>query len=66
MIIEKDNVLYPVEIKKSAQPSLDMAKNFSVLSKIAGKTVGQGCILCLCDKMCYLSDDVLSLPIEYV
>ena len=66
LIIEKDNVLYPVEIKKSAQPSLDMAKNFSVLSKIAGKTVGQGCILCLCDKMCYLSDDVLSLPIEYV
>ena len=66
LIIEKDNVLYPVEIKKSAQPSLDMAKNFSVLSKIAGKTVGQGCILCQCDKMLYLNDNVLSLPIEYV
>ncbi len=66
LIIEKNGVLYPIEIKKSAQPSLDMAKNFSVFSRITGKSVGLGCILCQCDKMFYLSDDVVSLPIEYL
>ena len=66
LIIEKDNVLYPIEIKKSALPTLDMAKHFSVLSKISGKTVGLGCILCQYDKALYLSEDVISLPIEYI
>ena len=66
LLIEKDNVLYPVEIKKSAQPAPDMAKNFSVLNKIPEKTVGQGCILCQCDKMHYLSDNIAALPVEYI
>ena len=66
LIIEKDNILYPIEIKKSAQPTIDMAKSLSVLHKIPGKTVGQGCILCQCDKMHYLSDNVAALPVEYV
>ena len=66
LLIEKDNVLYPIEIKKSALPTLDMAKHFSVLSKISGKTVGFGCILCQCDKALYLSNEVITLPIEYV
>lgn len=43
-----------------------MAKHFPVLSKIAGTSVGQGCIICQCDKPMYLSDDVVSLPIEYI
>ena len=66
LIIEKDNILYPIEIRKSAQPTIDMAKSFSVLHKIPGKTVGQGCILCQCDKMHYLSDNVAALPVEYI
>lgn len=66
LIIEKDNILYPIEIKKSAQPTIDMAKSLSVLHKIPGKMVGQGCILCQCDKMHYLSDNVAALPVEYI
>lgn len=66
LIIEKDNVLYPVEIKKSAQPSIEMAKNFCVLSKILGASVGVGCILCQCDKNFFLSDKVISLPLEFI
>lgn len=66
LIIEKDNILYPIEIKKSAQPTIDMAKSLSVLHKIPEKTVGQGCILCQCDKMHYLSDNVAALPVEYI
>ncbi len=66
LIIEKDNTLYPIEIKKSARPGIEMAKHFSVLSKLAGISVGQGCIICQCDKSSYLSDDVVALPIEYI
>ena len=62
----KDNILYPIEIKKSARPTIDMAKHFSVLSKIAGVSVGQGCIICQCDNPLYLSNEVISLPVEYV
>ena len=66
LIIEKDNTLYPIEIKKSARPGIEMAKHFPVLSKLAGISVGQGCIICQCDKSFYLSDDVVALPIEYI
>ena len=37
MLIETDGALYPIEIKKSAHPTLDMAKHFSVLSKNSEK-----------------------------
>ncbi len=66
LIIEKDNILYPIEIKKSAHPTLDMAKHFSVISKISEKTVGQGCILCQCNKMLYLSENIISVPVEFL
>ena len=66
LLIEKDNVLYPVEIKKSARPTLDMTKSFSVLEKISGKQVGQGAIICQCEKKLSLTDSVTALPVEYV
>lgn len=66
LIIEKDNTLYPIEIKKSARPGIEMAKHFPVLSKLTGMSVGQGCIICQCDKSSYLSNDVVALPIEYI
>ena len=37
LIIEKDGVLYPIEIKMSANPTKGMAKNFSVLHNIPDK-----------------------------
>lgn len=66
LVIEKDNILYPVEIKKSSRVSLDMSSSFSVLSKISGKETGHGCIICQCDKKLELSDKVTALPVDYV
>ena len=66
LLIEKDGVLYPIEIKKSALPTLDMAKSFKVLSKIGGKSVGQGCVLCQCDRRMDLGGNVTALPVEYL
>ena len=66
LVIEKDGVLYPIEIKKSSRPTKDMAKHFSVLNKIVGKTVGNGCIVCQCEKKMLIGEDLLALPIEYI
>ena len=55
-----------LEKNKQKNPTIDMAKHFSVLSKIAGVSVGQGCIICQCDNPLYLSNEVISLPVEYV
>lgn len=66
LLIEKDNVLYPVEIKKSSRPDISMAKNFSVLSKVADRQIGGGCIICQCDRKIILSDSVTALPVEFV
>ena len=46
LIIEQDDTLYPIEIKKSANPSRDAIANFKVLEKTKQK-VGQGNVICL-------------------
>ncbi len=66
LVIEENAVLYPIEIKKSAHPQLEMAKAFSQLKTIPNYSVGHGAILCQIDKKIELSDDVTALPIEYL
>ena len=46
LILEQNNILYPIEIKKSANPGKDATKNFNVLNK-SGKEIGEGCVVCL-------------------
>lgn len=62
LIISKDNVLYPVEIKVSGNPALSMAKHFSVLDH-AKVSVGTGAVICLTDKPRPLSAKVISLSL---
>lgn len=47
LIIEQDNILYPIEIKKSGSPKKDAVKHFALLEK-TGKQVGTGNVICLC------------------
>jgi len=46
LIIIENGVLYPVEIKKNADPGKDALKNFSVLSSMES-TIGNGAVICL-------------------
>lgn len=66
LIIEENGTLYPIEIKKSANPTSSMASAFDVLDKVSDKKRGMGVILCQYDQKLYLKDDVLVLPIEYI
>lgn len=66
IIIEQDDILYPVEIKMSANPKLGMTNAFDVIEKIPGKKRGIGVILCMYDSVLWLNDKIVALPMEYI
>jgi len=66
LIIEENGTLYPIEIKKSAKPTKNMALAFNVLDNDIDKKRGMGAIVCLYDNKLYLKDDLVVLPIEYI
>lgn len=61
-LIEKDNTLYPIEVKKSINPPAETAKNFNVLDNL-GKVIGNGVVLCLRSSPLSLSRKVTLVPI---
>lgn len=63
LIIEDSGVLYPVEIKQSVSPNVNMAKHFSLLEKAQGCSVGEQMILCQIDRRRYLSENLIAYPI---
>jgi len=66
LLIERGNIIYPIEIKKSGSVSKEWVKNFNVLDKIPGKQVGRGAVICLTEKRFPINDTVDALPIEYI
>lgn len=66
LIVEENGTLYPIEIKKSANPTASMASAFSVLDKVADKKRGTGVILCQYDQKLYLREDLIALPVEFI
>lgn len=66
LIIEENGILYPVEIKMTANPKASMGSTNQILDKIPDKKRGMGVILCLIGKKTYLRENLVALPIEYV
>ena len=62
LIIEKDQALYPIEIKKTASPTNKMTRTFSLLDKPPMKR-GTGAILCMHDGLTALDRETLIVPI---
>lgn len=56
--------MYPIEIKKSANPSKDMVKNFKVLEKY--KEIGEGSLICMYDKVVDLDNKTKIIPYTYL
>lgn len=65
LILYKNNTLYPLEIKKSANPTKEMMKNFKYLEK-DNKRVGTGGIICLYDKLMKLDENNYIIPLSSV
>lgn len=66
LILEENGILYPVEIKMTANPKAAMSAANTVLDKIPEKTRGTGVILCLIPEKTYLRENLIALPLEYV
>ena len=64
-VLEQNGILYPVEVKKTATPSLSAAKSFAALESLK-KPVGMGAVICLREKDIPLSRDVMSIPAGYL
>jgi uncharacterized protein len=65
LLIEADDVIYPIEIKKTAAPSTQASKAFAAAAHL-GKTVGPGAVLCLTPRDVPLSPHVTALPMGYL
>ncbi|MBR4274511.1 MAG: ATP-binding protein [Bacilli bacterium] len=63
-IIETQDGIYPIEIKKGVKPS-DPDKNFDVLNKY-GKTVFSGIVIDSREKILKINDKAYEMPIELI
>jgi len=66
LIISKDDRLYPIEIKKSMNPTKSMVKSFSVLKKALGFTVENELILCLVENKILIDITTIAFPIKSI
>ena len=64
LIFEKNNKIYPFEIKKTANPTKTMIKNFEKLEKI--KKIEPGGIICLYDDLIHIDEKNYIIPISSV
>lgn len=65
LLINYNNVMYPIEIKKSANPSKEAIKNFDVVKSFETQK-GNGIVLCMTKDIIAYDDDNYMVPIEYV
>lgn len=66
LIISENGMLYPIEIKMTANPKADMTSEFDVLDKVKESQRGMGTIICMYDKKMYLRENLVILPISYL
>jgi predicted AAA+ superfamily ATPase len=65
LLIERNGLFYPVEIKRTASPKTDDVKHFEVLARL-GLSTGKGAIVCLFDKLLSLNSQTMVVPVGYL
>ena len=61
VFIEENNVIHPLEIKKSASPDRREVKKYSVIDK-ASLNRGNGGIICMCEEPIPIDKDNCFIP----
>lgn len=61
----RDQIIYPVEVKKSASPKPQWVQPFQALSRLK-QQVGQGAVLCLAKQIVPLTRDVDAVPVGVI
>ena len=65
LLVIDNNIVYPVEIKKSSNPGREAIKNFNVVDKFEMER-GTGIVLCLCKEIEAIDENNYYVPIEYI
>ena len=65
LLIIKNNIVYPIEIEKSANPGKEAIKNFSVVNKF-GLEVGNGGVICMKSEIFPIDKENNYIPIELI
>ena len=66
LLIEDGGTLFPVEIKKHADPRIEDIAAFSVLDKLSGVKRGEGGVVCLYDNLTTLKGSDRVIPVGYL
>ena len=66
LLIEDGGTLYPIEIKKHADPDRSDVVKFSVLEKIPNIKRGSGGVICLYDNLVTLRENDKAIPITLI
>lgn len=64
LLIEDAGVLYPIEIKKHADPDKSDAAAFKILDKISGIRRGSGGVICMYEKLLTLKGEDKTIPLS--
>lgn len=62
LLIERNGTLFPIEVKRTATPSVSDVRNFKI-ARQRGLKLERGAVLCLADHAVPLSDGTLVVPI---
>lgn len=66
LLIECDGMLYPIEIKKHADPNRKDIAPFGVLDKIPGVRRGPGGVVCMYDRLVTLHGEDRAIPVWWL
>ncbi len=67
ILLYQNNTLYPIEIKKTTNPNLKDIKHFKTLADAFPSTqIGEGGVICGCDKLYSLGENNKIIPLSYI
>lgn len=66
LLVYENMTLYPIEIKKHADPRRDDVKAFDLLDKIQGVQRGPGGVVCMYDSVVPLKGKDVTIPLWYL
>jgi len=65
LIIERDGILHPIEIKMTGDPGKRDIAAFYSLEKLT-RPVGEGGIICMCDTPLYITEKYRAIPVNMI
>jgi uncharacterized protein len=65
LVIVRDEVIHPLEFKKSASPGRDSVRHFGTLARL-DRPVGPGGVICLAESSLPLGEGLVSIPVGAV